>query len=107
MLEVLIKKIEELGYCAPPLIHSVESKEMAKKGVVYHSLKLALSFALVSGVAAPPSKPIRLMKNLRICEDCHESFKLFSLVVDREIIVRDVNRYHRFVYGRCSCGDYW
>ncbi|GKA46341.1 putative pentatricopeptide repeat-containing protein, partial [Tanacetum coccineum] len=60
----------------------------------YHSEKLALAFGLVVG-AAPPGKALRIVKNLRICRDCHEAFKCISLVVDREIIVRDVNRYHR------------
>uniref|UniRef100_A0A7N0V870 DYW domain-containing protein n=1 Tax=Kalanchoe fedtschenkoi TaxID=63787 RepID=A0A7N0V870_KALFE len=108
MLAELITKSENLGYRTAPHTNSGEIKETEKsEGVHYHSLKLALAFAVVSGAAVAPSKPIRIMKNLRICKECHESFKFFCRVLDREIIVRDVNRYHRFVYGRCSCGDYW
>ncbi|KAK9103856.1 hypothetical protein Sjap_021110 [Stephania japonica] len=39
--------------------------------------------------------------------DCHEAFKHMSLVIQREILVRDVNRYHKFVDGNCTCGDHW
>ena len=33
--------------------------------------------------------------------------KFISKFVEREILVRDVNRFHRFKNGVCSCGDYW
>uniref|UniRef100_A0A2P2IM21 DYW domain-containing protein n=1 Tax=Rhizophora mucronata TaxID=61149 RepID=A0A2P2IM21_RHIMU len=28
-------------------------------------------------------------------------------MVGREITGRDVNRFHHFFDGKCSCGDYW
>ncbi|KAJ0620306.1 putative DYW domain-containing protein [Helianthus annuus] len=43
----------------------------------------------------------------RVCGDCHSAFKYASLVVEREIILRDTNRFHHFYRGSCSCGDYW
>ncbi|KAL2938311.1 hypothetical protein RDABS01_021760 [Bienertia sinuspersici] len=46
-------------------------------------------------------------RNLRICADCHMAIKLISKVVQREIVVRDINRFHHFENGSCSCGDYW
>lgn len=49
----------------------------------------------------------RIVKNLRICRDCHEAFKYMTRVLEREIIVRDVNRYHRFLNGNCTCRDIW
>ncbi|KAK6937076.1 Pentatricopeptide repeat, partial [Dillenia turbinata] len=33
--------------------------------------------------------PIHIVKNLRVCVDCHETTKFISKVYDREIIVRD------------------
>lgn len=69
-----------------------------------HSEKLALVFGLMR---TPKGEPIRIMKNLRVCEDCHSAFKLISRIVDREIIVRDRNRFHCFKDGFCSCKDYW
>lgn len=106
-LAELMKEVEKLGYVPiwDEMLHEVNEKE--KKEVLWrHSEKLALAFGVLSG-AAPPGKALRIVKNLRICKDCHEAFKYFSIVVEREIIVRDVNRYHCFLNGNCSCRDCW
>ncbi|KAL7144771.1 hypothetical protein ABFS83_07G034500 [Erythranthe nasuta] len=69
-----------------------------------HSEKVAIAFGLVSsgrGVA------VRVVKNLRMCLDCHTFAKIVSKVYDREIVVRDNKRFHFFRQGECSCGDYW
>ncbi|KAE9446739.1 hypothetical protein C3L33_21374, partial [Rhododendron williamsianum] len=70
----------------------------------FHSEKLALAFGLLT---LPMGVPIRIKKNLRTCGDCHIVMKIASEVFEREIIVRDINRFHRFTGGLCSCGDYW
>ncbi|KAI9194073.1 hypothetical protein LWI28_002889 [Acer negundo] len=105
-LEELIEECEKLGYVPiwNEMLHKVEEREKTR-ALWYHSEKLALAFGLVSGT--PPGKALRIVKNLRICRDCHESFKYISRVVEREIIVRDVNRYHRILNGSCTCGDIW
>ncbi|KAL5728011.1 hypothetical protein ACHQM5_001139 [Ranunculus cassubicifolius] len=69
-----------------------------------HSEKLAVAYGLLSMNSAAP---IKIVKNLRICEDCHDMMKLISKVYEREIIVRDCTRFHRFMRGGCSCKDYW
>lgn len=69
-----------------------------------HSEKLALGFGLIS---IPKGVTIRVMKNLRMCRDCHEEFKMISDIVGREFVVRDLNRFHHFKFGYCTCGDYW
>ncbi|XAR55942.1 hypothetical protein NMG60_11036194 [Bertholletia excelsa] len=69
-----------------------------------HSEKLAIAFALIS---TAPNHVIRVVKNLRVCGDCHEAIKLISKIMGREIIVRDNNRFHYFIEGFCSCKDYW
>ncbi|RCV36114.1 hypothetical protein SETIT_7G293800v2 [Setaria italica] len=76
------------------------------KGVMVgvHSEILALGFGLL---VVPKGMPIRVMKNLRMCCDCHEAFKLISGIVEREFVVRDLNRFHHFEMGSCSCNDYW
>ncbi|KAF5752422.1 putative pentatricopeptide repeat-containing protein [Tripterygium wilfordii] len=99
----LMEEIEKLGY-TPVFDHGGEREK--REAHWYHSEKLAVAFGVVSE-AAPPGKALRIVKNLRICRDCHEAFKYFCRVIDREIIVRDVNRYHRFFNGRCTCGDNW
>ncbi|KAK9072483.1 hypothetical protein SSX86_008917 [Deinandra increscens subsp. villosa] len=103
----LMEKISKLGYVpvCDQMLHDVGKGEMIE-ALWYHSEKLALAFGLVADVA-PRGKALRIVKNLRICRDCHEAFKYISRVVEREIIVRDVNRYHRFLDGGCNCGDYW
>ncbi|XP_026406496.1 pentatricopeptide repeat-containing protein At5g66520-like [Papaver somniferum] len=79
--------------------------EENKVQVLYrHSEKLATMFGLMK---TPPGTTIRIMKNLRVCEDCHSALKLISDIVDREIVVRDRNRFHCFKNGLCSCRDYW
>ncbi|XAR48318.1 hypothetical protein NMG60_11031089 [Bertholletia excelsa] len=103
----LMEEIEKLGYvpCSEEVLHEVGESEK-RVALMQHSEKLAVAFALVSGVT-PPGKPLRIVKNLRICKDCHEAFKYISTVAQREIIVRDNNRYHRFLDGTCNCRDYW
>ncbi|XP_078441241.1 pentatricopeptide repeat-containing protein At3g13880-like [Wolffia australiana] len=70
----------------------------------FHSERLAVVLGLME---LPKSAPIRVMKNLRICRDCHMVMKLISYMERREIIVRDPFRFHQFSAGLCSCGDYW
>lgn len=87
------------------MLHEVEEKEK-KEALWYHSEKLALAYGVLTGVA-PPGKALRIVKNLKICRDCHQVFKYASRVLKREIVVRDVNRYHRFSNGSCTCEDIW
>ncbi|XP_057958802.1 putative pentatricopeptide repeat-containing protein At5g52630 [Malania oleifera] len=105
-LAELMGEIEKLGYVPiwDELLHEVEEGQK-REALWYHSEKLAVAFGVVSGVA--PGKALRIVKNLRICRDCHEAFKYIGRVVEREIIVRDVNRYHRFLNGACNCRDIW
>ncbi|XP_027362374.1 pentatricopeptide repeat-containing protein At2g13600-like [Abrus precatorius] len=96
-LEEMLKKIEDTGRYT-----SVVSS--AHRSQKYHSEKLAFAFGLLS---LPSWMPIRVMKNLRVCNDCHLVIKLLSLVTSRELIMRDGYRFHHFKDGYCSCGDYW
>ncbi|XP_015872705.2 pentatricopeptide repeat-containing protein At2g13600 [Ziziphus jujuba] len=96
MLEETIKKIEDTGQYLNP------NKSLREQG--YHSEKLAVAFGLIS---LPAWMPILVMKNLRVCHDCHLVIKLISLVTSRELIVRDGYRFHHFKNGICSCGDFW
>lgn len=107
-LEELMEEITKLGYVPvwDEMLHNVVGEENKKEALWYHSEKLAVAFGVLSG-CAPPGKPLRIVKNLRICKDCHEAFKYMTRVLEREIIVRDVNRYHRFFNGRCTCRDIW
>lgn len=79
-------------------------EEEKQSALSFHSEKLAIAFALM---VTDSSAPIRIIKNLRFCGDCHASAKLISKIYGREIIVRDRNRFHYFKDGTCSCLDYW
>lgn len=70
----------------------------------HHSERLAVAFSLISN---SNRTLIRVVNNLRICGDCHSAMKLISRAYDREIVIRDNYRFHRFVDGNCSCKDYW
>ncbi|XP_057844167.1 pentatricopeptide repeat-containing protein At2g03880, mitochondrial [Cryptomeria japonica] len=85
------------------VLHDVE-EEQKEMFLCYHSEKLAIAFGLIN---TPPGTTIRVIKNIRVCGDCHSGIKFISKIVAREIIVRDANRYHHFKDGQCSCGDYW
>ncbi|KAK4359848.1 hypothetical protein RND71_022077 [Anisodus tanguticus] len=85
------------------VLHDVEEqdKELILCG---HSEKLAVVLGILN---TNPGTPLRVIKNLRICGDCHVFIKFISSLEGREIYVRDANRFHHFYEGVCSCGDYW
>ncbi|KAL7212638.1 hypothetical protein ACSBR2_015341 [Camellia fascicularis] len=103
-LEWLGEKLKEIGYVPDQrfALHDVEDEQ---KDVMlsYHSERLAIGFGLISTVEG---STITVMKNLRVCGDCHSAIKLMAKIVGREIIVRDSSRFHHFRNGFCSCGDY-
>ncbi|KAI8533993.1 hypothetical protein RHMOL_Rhmol10G0054400 [Rhododendron molle] len=101
----LLAEIEPLGY-VPDVSTVVHDAEEKQKGdfISYHSEKLAIAYGIMK---TPPEATIRVMKNQRMCDDCHSAVKLISKVANRMIIVKDVNHFHRFQDGFCSCGDYW
>lgn len=105
LLEDLDVRMEEKGYVkVRKTVCLIEEGEEVDLMIGVHSEMLALGFGLLSlggGVT------VRVMKNLRMCVDCHDKFKLISDIVRREIVVRDLNRFHQFKNGYCSCGDYW
>ncbi|KAF7812977.1 putative pentatricopeptide repeat-containing protein [Senna tora] len=104
-LDVLVGKMKELGYVpeTDSALHDVEEEDK-EYHLSVHSEKLAIVFAILN---TQPGTPIRITKNLRVCGDCHIAAKLISKIVEREIVVRDTNRFHHFKDGACSCGDYW
>lgn len=104
-LESLVLEMKKFKYKADTEedLHDVEEDEKEQL-LRHHSEKLALAFGLIS---LPSAAPIRIKKNLRICGDCHSFIMVVSKISGREIIVRDINRFHHFKDGRCSCGGFW
>ncbi|KAJ4963933.1 hypothetical protein NE237_023872 [Protea cynaroides] len=69
---------------------------------LYSREMLAIAYGLIS---TPPGTTLRIIKNLRIGEKCHNVVKFISKVEERDIIVRDNKKFHHFRDGKCSCGD--
>ncbi|PSR99544.1 Pentatricopeptide repeat-containing protein [Actinidia chinensis var. chinensis] len=104
-LEEVIERIQKAGYIPKTefVLHDVD--EEVRQGMINnHSEKLAIAFGLL---VTDSGRSIVITKNLRICGDCHNTAKFISLTEKRTIIIRDSKRFHHFVAGSCSCGDYW
>ncbi|KAI3934208.1 hypothetical protein MKW92_006535 [Papaver armeniacum] len=85
------------------VLFDIEEEEK-ESSLNFHSEKLAIALGLIS---TSPGSPIRIVKNLRVCNDCHSFIKIISKVFGRQIIVRDRSRFHHFNQGSCSCMDFW
>lgn len=105
MLHVMNTRIAGAGYMpnVSPVLHDIGEEEK-QNAIKEHSERLAIAFGLL---VTGPRDCIRIVKNLRVCGDCHEMTKILSKVFEREIIVRDGSRFHHFKGGNCSCNDYW
>ncbi|KAK1285057.1 Pentatricopeptide repeat-containing protein [Acorus calamus] len=105
MLEGMSERLRLAGYVSDTtqVLLNVEEEEK-ETALRYHSERIAVAFGLIS---TKPGSMLQVVKNLRICADCHSSMKLVSKIYRRTIIVRDRNRFHHFKYGSCSCKDYW
>eukprot|EP01018_Ginkgo_biloba_P013141 Gb_38249 [translate_table: standard] len=104
-LETLSRQMKVAGYVPDTrfVLYDME-EEQKEQFLCYHSEKLAIAFGLIN---TSSGTLIRVIKNLRVCSDCHSAIKFISKIVAREIVVRDANRFHHFKDGKCSCGDYW
>ncbi|KAF9604515.1 hypothetical protein IFM89_007636 [Coptis chinensis] len=104
-MEKLSIKMQAAGYVpdTTSVLHDVDQEEK-ETVLLVHSEKLAVVFGIMNTV---PGSTIQVLKNLRVCGDCHTAIKFISKIVNREIVVRDSKRFHQFIDGLCSCGDYW
>ncbi|XP_008221687.1 PREDICTED: putative pentatricopeptide repeat-containing protein At5g40405 [Prunus mume] len=105
MLGEISRRLKLAGYVANtnPVLFDIEEEEK-EDALCKHSEKVAIAFGLIS---LKEGVPIRIVKNLRVCWDCHDVTKMISKLFNREIIVRDRNRFHHFQDGECSCKGYW
>ncbi|CAN1270640.1 Pentatricopeptide repeat-containing protein At3g12770 [Linum perenne] len=108
ILEKLVsseRRLKELGFFTDTesVLHDLNQEEI-EETLCNHSERIAIAYGLIS---TPPGTTLRIIKNLRACVNCHAAIKLISEIENREIIVRDSNRFHHFKDGKCSCGDYW
>ncbi|XP_059655922.1 putative pentatricopeptide repeat-containing protein At5g40405 [Cornus florida] len=103
--EEISRKLKLSGYAANTnhVLFDIEEEEK-EDALCKHSERVAIAFGLIS---LNESVPIRVVKNLRVCWDCHAVTVMISQIYNREIIVRDGNRFHHFKDGECSCEGYW
>ncbi|KAF9592960.1 hypothetical protein IFM89_019264 [Coptis chinensis] len=103
-LEDLVRRLKKEGYVSKTkmVLHDVE-EEVKEHMLKYHSEKIAVAYGLLT---VPVGRPIRVIKNLSVCEDCHNAIKYIPKIAGRLIILRDSNRFDHFNCGSCSCGDY-
>ncbi|XP_071729885.1 pentatricopeptide repeat-containing protein At5g48910 [Rutidosis leptorrhynchoides] len=106
MLEEMSEKLSLCGYKPDTTqVHLRMDDETDKESVLrYHSEKIAVAFGLIS---TSRKTTVKVVKNLRICDDCHSTIKHVSRIYGRRIVVRDRKRFHHFENGSCSCMDYW
>lgn len=103
-LDILIMECLKAGYVPDNsyVLHEVEEYQK-KDFLFYHSAKLALTYGLLM---TKRGKPIRIVKNILLCGDCHAFFKYVSIITKRDIVLRDTSGFHHFSNGHCSCKDY-
>ncbi|XP_024534143.1 pentatricopeptide repeat-containing protein At3g12770-like [Selaginella moellendorffii] len=104
-LKQLLVRMKEGGYVAQLSSISCNVSDCQKEeALCEHSERLAIACALIN---TAPGAVIRIVKNLRVCDDCHQATAVISAIERRRIICRDSSRFHVFEGGKCSCGDFW
>ncbi|KAL0538939.1 hypothetical protein IC582_023109 [Cucumis melo] len=106
VIDLIEEKLEKHGYspdCSQATMVD-EPDYIKQQSLKLHSERLAIAFGLLN---LKPGTPVRIFKNLRVCNDCHQVTKLISEIFNVEIIMRDRNRFHHFKHGMCSCMDFW
>lgn len=99
VLDGLLEKAKGFGYKQQESFDLTDGESAS----VYHSEQLAIAFGLLN---TPTVSPILVIKRTTMCKDCHNFIKIITSLTAREIIVRDSKRLHKFVNGRCTCGDF-
>lgn len=101
----LVSEMKKLGYVPDTrCVYQDIDEEEKGKVLLSHTEKLAIVYGLMK---TKSRAPIRVIKNTRVCSDCHTAAKYMSLVRGREIFLRDGARFHHFREGECSCNDCW
>ncbi|KAF3789351.1 Pentatricopeptide repeat-containing protein [Nymphaea thermarum] len=72
MLDQLVEQLKLVGYVpdTSQVYHADMEEEEKEATLRYHSEKLAIAYGLLN---TPPGTTIRVVKNLRVCGDCHSA----------------------------------
>ncbi|MQL94041.1 hypothetical protein Taro_026695 [Colocasia esculenta] len=84
MLGEMARRLRVAGYVAKTnqVLFDIEEEEK-EDALCWHSEKLAIAFGLIS---LQEGVTIRIVKNLRVCHDCHDATKFISKIFNREIV---------------------
>ncbi|KAK0584382.1 hypothetical protein LWI29_012294 [Acer saccharum] len=86
MWEEILRKIRLAGYSGNTADALFDIDEEEKEDALYrHSEKLAIAFGIMKTKAGTP---FRIVKNLRVCEDCHTATKFIRIVFLYRLLVR-------------------
>lgn len=64
----------------------------------YHGKQMAVASGMMNSMEG---KPIKMMKNLGTCGDCHTFSRLVAKTEDKIIIIRNPNLFDHFLDGVC------
>ncbi len=104
-IEQLEQELKGAGFvCDTRFVTHNVSDDRKERLLCHHSEKLALALGLIS---TPAGTLLLMKKNLRVCPNCHAATALISKLRQRAITMRDANRFHHFVNGKCSCNNHW
>uniref|UniRef100_M4DFF7 DYW domain-containing protein n=1 Tax=Brassica campestris TaxID=3711 RepID=M4DFF7_BRACM len=78
--------------CIP---HDID-EEAKEQALLYHSWRLGIAYGIR---CTPPRKSLTIIKDLPVCNDCHNFIKIMSKIIGRTLIVRDNERFHHFSDG--------
>ncbi|XVE93355.1 hypothetical protein REPUB_Repub01dG0184800 [Reevesia pubescens] len=98
-----LRAMKEVGYVLDTrfVLHDID-QEAKEQALLYHSERLAITFGLISTTIR---QTLRIIKNLRICGDCHNAIKIIYRIVGMKLTIRDNQHFYHFKDGLCSCGD--
>ncbi|KFK29854.1 hypothetical protein AALP_AA7G187500 [Arabis alpina] len=104
-LKSLKEHMIEMGYVPDSklALHDVD-QESKNENLLNHSERLAFIKAMLT---TPARSSIMVLKNLRVCKDCHNALSLMSKIVGRLLVSRDLKRFHHMKDGVCSCNEFW
>lgn len=105
LYQLISEMKKNMGYvpateCVYQNIDAVEKEKV----LLSHTEKLAITYGLIK---TKGPAPIRVIKNTRVCSDCHTVAKYISSLKSREIFIKDGLRFHHFANGKCCCNDFW
>ncbi|RCV09669.1 hypothetical protein SETIT_2G047600v2 [Setaria italica] len=102
-LDVLILECIKAGYEPDTtfVLHDVEEYQK-RHFLMYHSAKLAAMYGILT---AGTGRAVRVVKNIRMCGDCHSFLEHASAATGKVISVRDSSGFHIFRGGKCTCRE--